>query len=280
MGYLFNQEAFQCSLMSALEKGRKPNSFFKYYVFNYMLNHRLGILEEAVGKSYDPLVWNCYQPNSHLSGKGEIIGINKFFKEFNAEMKGFGKLKPYKERGYGNCVGYDYTLKMKNSEYVFIASVNKKKDSVVVYTGITDVHSVFCPGSHDYIPLRCYVSTAKEIADWFKMIDEKAGSELKPEFDKLVLKLYGNNNIKEIARSTFKALFDDKKKERDCTLNIAEGKVEQNSDKMSCTIRLGQWVCMQLTMSYTTDDWETIVKSIFTMYDVYDKHQKLTKQTE
>lgn len=92
-----------------------------------MLNHRLGILEEAVGKSYDPLVWNCYQPNSHLSGKGEIIGINKFFKEFNAEMKGFGKLKPYKERGYGNCVGYDYTLKMKNSEYVFIASVNKKK---------------------------------------------------------------------------------------------------------------------------------------------------------
>lgn len=99
MGYLFNQEAFQCSLMSALEKGRKPNSFLKYYVFNYMLNHRLGILEEAVGKSYDPLVWNCYQPNSHLSGKGEIIGINKFFKEFNAEMKGFGKLKPYKERG-------------------------------------------------------------------------------------------------------------------------------------------------------------------------------------
>ena len=195
-------------------------------------------------------------------------------------MKGFGKLKPYKERGYGNCVGYDYTLKMKNSEYIFIASVNKKKDSVVVYTGITDVHSVFCPGSHDYIPLRCYVSTAKEIADWFKMIDEKAGSELKPEFDKLVLKLYGNNNIKEIARSTFKALFDDKKKERDCTLNIAEGKVEQNSDKMSCTIRLGQWVCMQLTMSYTTDDWETIVKSIFTMYDVYDKQQKLTKQTE
>ncbi len=150
----------------------------------------------------------------------------------------------------------------------------------MVYTGITDVHSVFCPGSHDYIPLRCYVSTAKEIADWFKMIDEKAGSELKPEFDKLVLKLYGNNNIKEIARSTFKALFDDKKKERDCTLNIAEGKVEQNSDKMSCTIRLGQWVCMQLTMSYTTDDWETIVKSIFTMYDVYDKQQKLTKQTE
>ena len=63
----------------------------------------------------------------------------------------------------------------------------------MVYTGITDVHSVFCPGSHDYIPLRCYVSTAKEIADWFKMIDEKAGSELKPEFDKLVLKLYGNN---------------------------------------------------------------------------------------
>lgn len=196
-------------------------------------------------------------------------------------MNGFGKLRPYKERGSGNCVGYDYTLKMKNSEYIFIASVSKKSDSVVVYTGITDVHCVFRPDDcHDYIPLRCYASSAKEIADWFKMIDEKAGSELKPEFDKLVLKLYGNNNIKEIARSTFKALFDDKKKKRDCTLNIEEGKVEKDSDKMSCTIRLGQWVDMQLTLSYTTDDWETIVKSIFTMYDVYDKQQKLTKQTE
>lgn len=267
MDYLFNQELFNCRLMAALEKGKKPDSFFKYYLFNYILNHRLGITEEEVGLPYDPYTW---KPSSEQRQKGTIKGIKKFFKEFDAEMNGFGKLKLYKNRGSA-C---DYNLKMKHSEHILIIFTNPKENYVEVYTGITDVHSVYRKDDcHDYIQLQCY-GTTKEIVDWFKMIDEKAGSELKPEFDALVLKLHGNKNIKEVAKSTFKALFEENRNGRDCTLNIAEGKVEKDSDKMSCSIRLGQWIDLQLCLPYTTDDWKTIVKSVFAMYDVYAKQKK------
>ncbi len=266
MFYQFNQELFNCRLMAALEKGKKPNSFFKYYLFNYILNHRLGITEEEVGRPYDPDTWN---PSPKQRKKNKIKGIEEFFKEFNAEMNGFGKLKLYKDRGGA----YDYNLKMKHSEHILIIFTNPEEDYVEVYTGITDVHSVYVKNdSHYYIQLRCY-GTTKEIVDWFKMIDEKA-AELKPEFDALVLKVQGNRNIKEIAKSTFKALFEENRNGRDCTLAIAEGTVEKDSDKMSCSIRLGQWIDLQLYLPYTTDDWKTIVKSVFAMYDVYDKQKK------
>ena len=277
MDYLFNQELFNCRLMAALEKGKKPDSFFKYYLFNYILNHRLGITDEEVGHTYSdtwsPSYW-WTKPKQRK--KKEIKGITEFFKEFNVEMNGFGKLKLYKERRAfcGDEIEYDYNLKMKHSEHILIISTSPKKDSVEVYTGITDIHSVYRnDGSHYYIQLRCY-GTTKEIVDWFKMIDEKAGSELKPEFDALVLKLHGNKNIKEVAKSTFKALFEENRNGRDCTLAIAEGKVEKDSDKMSCSIRLGQWIDLQLYLPYTTDDWKTIVRSVFAMYDVYAKQKK------
>lgn len=275
MFYQFNQELFNCRLMAALEKGKKPNSFFKYYLFNYILNHRLGITEEEVGRPYDPYNWcPSYWTKPKQRKKKEIKGITEFFEEFNAEMNGFGKLKFNKERtDYGGNIGYDYNLKMKHSEHILIISTNPEQDTVEVYTGITDVHSVYRnDGLHDYIRLRCY-GTAKEIVDWFKMIDEKA-AELKSEFDALVLKVQGNRNIKEIAKSTFKALFEENRNGRDCTLAIAEGSVEKDSDKMSCSIRLGQWIDLQLYLPYTTDDWKTIVKSVFAMYDVYDKQKK------
>lgn len=278
MDYLFNQELFNCRLMAALEKGKKPDSFFKYYLFNYILNHRLGITEEEVGLPYNPDTWSpsYWWKKPKQRKKKEIKGITEFFKVFNAEMNSFGKLKFYKERRdfCGDGIGYDYNLKMKHSEHILIIDTNPKEDSVEVYTGITDIHSVYRnDGFHDYIRLRCY-GTTKEIVDWFKMIDEKAGSELKPEFDALVLKLHGNKNIKEVAKSTFKALFEENRNGRDCTLAIAEGKVEKDSDKMSCSIRLGQWIDLQLYLPYTTDDWKTIVKSVFAMYDVYTKQKK------